>query len=93
VTKWSHVKPEFYTFFSVNLVGQTDVGCKWAVDENKPKRRTRAAQHDPQTGAPQEWIALVNADKEKMIRLIRETVQRGGSIFSGPDSVVKKIGE
>jgi DNA-binding HxlR family transcriptional regulator len=50
------------------------------------------AQHDPQTGAPQEWIALVNADKEKMIRLIRETVQRGGSIFSEPNSVVNKIG-
>lgn len=51
------------------------------------------AQHDPQTGAPQEWIALVNANKKKMIRLIRETVQRGGSIFSGPDSVVKKFAE
>jgi DNA-binding HxlR family transcriptional regulator len=49
------------------------------------------AQHDPQTGAPQEWIALVNANKKKMIRLIRETVQRGGSIFSGPDSVVKQL--
>ena len=49
------------------------------------------AQHDPQTGAPQEWIALVNADKKKMIRLIRETVQRGSSIFSGPDSVVKQL--
>ena len=49
------------------------------------------AQHDPQTGAPQEWIALVNANKKKMIRLIRETVQRGSSIFSGPDSVVKQL--
>ena len=48
-------------------------------------------QHDPQTGAPQEWIALVNANKKKMIRLIRETVQRGSSIFSGPDSVVKQL--
>jgi hypothetical protein len=33
----------------------------------------------------------VNANKKKMIRLIRETVQRGGSIFSGPDSVVKQL--
>ena len=45
------------------------------------------AQHDPQTGAPQEWIALVNANKKKMIRLM----QRGSSIFSGPDSVVKQL--
>ena len=51
------------------------------------------AQHDPQTGAPQEWIALVNANKKMMIRLIRETVQRGGSIFSGLDSAVKKLAQ
>ncbi len=51
------------------------------------------AQHDPQTGAPQEWIALVNANKKRMTQLIRETVQRGGSIFSGPDSVVNKLAE
>lgn len=51
------------------------------------------ALHDPQTGDPREWIALVNANKEKMNRLIRETVQRGGSIFSGPDSVVNKLAE
>jgi len=50
-----------------------------------------SAQHDPQTAAPQAWIAMVNADKEKMISLIRQTVQNGGSIFSGPDSVVSKL--
>ena len=50
-----------------------------------------SAQHDPQTSAPQAWIAMVNADREKMIRLIRETVQSGGSIFAGPDSVVSKL--
>jgi DNA-binding HxlR family transcriptional regulator len=49
------------------------------------------AQHDPQTDAPQDWIALVNANKEKMIRLIRATVQSGGSIFVGADSVVNKL--
>ena len=27
------------------------------------------AQHDPQTAAPQAWIAVVNAAKEKMIKL------------------------
>ena len=49
------------------------------------------AQHDPQTAAPQTWIARVKADKEKMIKLIRETVQSGGSVFSGPHSVVSKL--
>ena len=50
-----------------------------------------SAQHDPQTSAPQAWIAMVNADKEKMIRLIRQTVRSGGSIFAGPASVVSKL--
>jgi hypothetical protein len=50
-----------------------------------------SAQHDPQTAAPPAWIALMNAEKEKMIRLIRETVQSGGSVFSGPDSLISKF--
>lgn len=49
------------------------------------------ARHDLQTSAPQDWIALVDAEKEKMTQLIRETVQSGGSIFVGPDSVVGKL--
>ena len=49
------------------------------------------ALHDPQTGAPPGWIALVNANKEKINRLVRETVQSGGSIFVGPNSVVSKL--
>jgi DNA-binding HxlR family transcriptional regulator len=52
-----------------------------------------SACHDPQTGATQEWIALVNADKENMIRRIRETVRRGGSVFFGSDSVVNQLAE
>lgn len=51
------------------------------------------AAHDPQTGAPPEWIALVNRDKPAMIRRIRETVERGGSIFVGEGSVVGQVGE
>jgi hypothetical protein len=35
---------------------------------------------------------MVNEDKETMIRRIRETVQRGGSIFVGSDSVVSTLG-
>lgn len=52
-----------------------------------------SAQYDPQTGAPRDWIALVDANKEKMTRLIRETVRNGGAIFVGPDSVVSKLGD
>ena len=36
--------------------------------------------------------SMVNEDKETMIRRSRETVQRGGSIFVGPDSVVSTLG-
>ncbi len=49
-----------------------------------------SAKYDPQTGAPQEWIALVNADKEQMIRRIQKTVRRGGAIFTGPNNVVSQ---
>src|SRR5690349_14238085 len=40
---------------------------------------TWGAHHDSQTGAPPQWIAMVNADKENITRLIRETVKAGGS--------------
>jgi DNA-binding HxlR family transcriptional regulator len=50
-----------------------------------------SVQHDSQTGAPKEWIALVNADKPKMIHLIRQTVQRGGAIFVGEGSVIQQV--
>lgn len=49
------------------------------------------AQYDSETDAPQNWISAVKADRESMIRLIRDTVQSGGSIFSGPNSVVSKL--
>jgi DNA-binding HxlR family transcriptional regulator len=49
------------------------------------------AQHDPDTYAPQGWIAAVYADRELMIKQIRETVQNGGSIFTGPNSVVSTL--
>jgi DNA-binding MarR family transcriptional regulator len=50
-----------------------------------------SAQHDPQTGAPADWIATIHADKERVTRLIRKTVQNGGSIFVGPDSVYRQL--
>lgn len=50
-----------------------------------------SAEHDPQTGAPAAWIKLMNADKEKMIRLIRQTVQDGRAVFVGPQSLVSQF--
>ena len=50
-----------------------------------------SAQHDPQTGAPPAWIAMVNADREKIITLVREAVRNGGSIFAGSESVFGKL--
>lgn len=49
------------------------------------------AQHDPHTSAPRAWIDLVNADRARIIRMIRATVQRGGSIFVGPGSVLSQL--
>jgi DNA-binding HxlR family transcriptional regulator len=49
------------------------------------------ARHDPETNAPQSWIAAVYADRERMIRVIRDTVRSGGSIFAGENSVVSKL--
>ncbi|MFO7322666.1 MAG: helix-turn-helix domain-containing protein [Chloroflexota bacterium] len=51
------------------------------------------AKYDPDTGAPQEWIALVNSDKENMIRLIQDTVREGGSVFVGPNSVIDRLAQ
>lgn len=48
-------------------------------------------KHDPQTGAPEAWIATVKANKEAMTALIRETVRNGGAIFVGPNSVVSQL--
>jgi len=50
-----------------------------------------SAEHDPCTAAPPAWIALTRAEKEKMIRLIRETVQSGGSVFAGEKSLISKF--
>jgi DNA-binding HxlR family transcriptional regulator len=50
-----------------------------------------SAQYDPCTGAPADWIALMKSDREKMIQLIRETVQSGGSVFVGEKSLVSQF--
>ncbi|GHO97942.1 hypothetical protein KSF_079900 [Reticulibacter mediterranei] len=50
-----------------------------------------SAEHDPQTGAPPAWIALMKAEREKMIQLIRETVRNGGAVFAGPNSLISQL--
>ena len=49
------------------------------------------ARYDAQTGAPADWVALVEAEKAKMTSLMRETVRDGGAVFVGPESVLSKI--
>ena len=49
-----------------------------------------SAQHDPHTAAPVAWIALMKAEREKMIRLIHETVQSGSSVFVGEKSLLSQ---
>ena len=51
------------------------------------------AQHDPDTSAPPEWIALVHAERDRVIALVRATVRRGGSIFAGAGSVIEQIAQ
>ncbi|HKX72691.1 MAG TPA: helix-turn-helix domain-containing protein [Candidatus Saccharimonadales bacterium] len=50
-----------------------------------------ATHYDPHTGAPKQFVAAVYANRDAMFALVRETVQAGGSIFVGPNSVVRKM--
>ena len=50
-----------------------------------------SAEYDTQTGAPAAWIALMKAEREKMIQLIRETVRSGGAVFVGEKSLVSRL--
>jgi DNA-binding HxlR family transcriptional regulator len=49
------------------------------------------AKYDPQTGAPRQWISMVKANRENIIKQVRETVQNGGSIFAGDDSLFSRL--
>jgi DNA-binding HxlR family transcriptional regulator len=50
-----------------------------------------SAIYDPQTAAPAEWIALMNSDREKMIQLMRQTVEDGHAVFAGPQSLISQF--
>jgi hypothetical protein len=47
--------------------------------------------YDPQTGAPPAWIALMQAQREQMLQRMRDTVQSGGSVFVGENSLVSQL--
>jgi hypothetical protein len=47
-----------------------------------------STEHDPHTAASAAWIALMKADRDQMIRLMRETVQSGGSVFAGEKNLL-----
>lgn len=51
------------------------------------------AKHDPETNAEERWINSLNTTRDTMIGLIRATVQEGGSIFEGSNSVIRKLQE
>jgi DNA-binding HxlR family transcriptional regulator len=50
-----------------------------------------SADYDSDTAAHAAWIALMKADREKMIRLMRDTVHSGGAIFVGEKSLVSQL--
>ena len=50
-----------------------------------------SAEHDPQTGAPPAWIALMRAEREQMIARMRETVQSGSAVFVGEHSLISQL--
>ena len=52
-----------------------------------------SAEYDAQTGAPAAWIALMKAEREKMIQLMRKTVKSGRAVFVGEGSLISTLME
>lgn len=49
-----------------------------------------SAQHDPETTAPQQFVAAVYADRDGMFRRIQDLVRNGGSLFGGAKPLLKR---
>jgi len=49
------------------------------------------AKHEPETALNEAWLEKVPLEKEALIQLIRETVQKGGSILVGEENVLSKL--
>lgn len=45
----------------------------------------------PNPKAPEAWFKAMKHDKEKVLKLWRESMKAGSSFFIGPNSVVKKL--
>jgi DNA-binding HxlR family transcriptional regulator len=49
-----------------------------------------SSQYDPETTAPKQFVDAVYSDREKMFRLIQDTVRRGGSLFGGEKPLLRR---
>jgi hypothetical protein len=49
------------------------------------------AKYEPETAINEAWLEKVYVDREALVTLIRETVQGGGSILVGENSVMSKL--
>jgi DNA-binding HxlR family transcriptional regulator len=47
--------------------------------------------HDPDVAVKQLWVDQVRADRERLYRIIRDTVAAGGSVFRGERSVIEQL--
>ena len=50
-----------------------------------------SAAYDPETTAPLDFVARVNADKERAFALIRQTVREGGFVFVGENCAARQL--
>lgn len=50
-----------------------------------------ASWYDSHTIAPQDFVDYVTKHRIKMFKLIHQTVQNGGSLFAGSDSVISQL--
>ncbi len=50
-----------------------------------------STRHDPRTSSPKDFVERIYADREGMFALIRQTVQGGGSLFAGENSVAARL--
>lgn len=47
--------------------------------------------YNPKTPVRDAWIKQVTKDKEELIKMIRETVITGGSVFRGKENVLGRL--
>lgn len=50
-----------------------------------------SARNDPESVAPQDFVAKVYGNRDSMFKLVRDTVRAGGSLFVGSDCVISRL--